>query len=103
MCIFHFLNCRSGAKDSLSSRRRFIQSFLRLETVNPDNWRLKLKVSDAQKSFVADSATMLARAYAYRESRSKAYVIYNDMPDTPDDFVGDGNEGMFEFKKQMRL
>ena len=25
------------------------------------------------------------------------------MPDTPDDFVGDGNEGMFEFKKQMRL
>ena len=34
-------------------------------------------MSDAQKSFVADSATMLARAYAYRESRSKAYVIYN--------------------------
>ena len=31
-----------------------------------------------KKSFVADSATMLARAYAYRESRSKAYVIYND-------------------------
>ena len=51
---------------------------IRLETVNPDNWRLSLKVSDAQKSFVADSATMLARAYAYRESRSKAYVIYND-------------------------
>ena len=25
------------------------------------------------------------------------------LPDTPDDFVGDGNEGMFEFKKQMRL
>ena len=23
------------------------------------------------------------------------------MPDTPDDFVGDGNEGMFEFEKQM--
>ena len=51
---------------------------IRLETVNPDNWRLRLKVSDAQKSFVADSATILARAYAYRESRSKAYVIYND-------------------------
>ena len=27
----------------------------------------------------------------------------HSMPDTPDDFVGDGNEGMFEFKKQMRL
>ena len=51
---------------------------IRLETVNPDNWRLRLKVSDAQKSFVADSATILARAYAYRESRSKEYVIYND-------------------------
>ncbi|MGN0809501.1 MAG: GNAT family N-acetyltransferase [Christensenellales bacterium] len=51
---------------------------IRLETVNPDNWRLKLKVSEAQKGFVADSTTMLARAYAYRESRSKAYVIYND-------------------------
>ena len=51
---------------------------IRLETVNPDNWRLSLKVSDAQKRFVADSSTMLARAYAYRESRSKAYVIYND-------------------------
>lgn len=25
------------------------------------------------------------------------------MPDTPDDFVGDGNEGMFEFEKQMCL
>ena len=25
------------------------------------------------------------------------------MLDTPDDFVGDGNEGMFAFKKQMRL
>lgn len=23
------------------------------------------------------------------------------MPDTPDDFIGDGNEGMFAFKKQM--
>ena len=51
---------------------------IRLETVNPDNWRLRLKVSDAQKRFVADSSTMLAKAYAYRESRSKAYVIYND-------------------------
>ena len=51
---------------------------IRLETVNPDNWRLRLKVSDAQKRFVAYSSTMLARAYAYRESRSKAYVIYND-------------------------
>lgn len=51
---------------------------IRLETVNPDNWRLGLKVSDAQRSFVSDSAAILARAYAYRENRSQAYVIYND-------------------------
>ena len=25
------------------------------------------------------------------------------MPDIPDDFIGDGNEGMFKFKKQMYL
>lgn len=49
-----------------------------LRTVDPDNWRLGLKVSEAQKGFVADTATLLARAYAYRESRSNAYVIYDD-------------------------
>ena len=54
---------------------------IRLETVTPDNWRLGLKVRDDQRSFVADSAGILARAYAYRESRSRAFVIYND--DTP--------------------
>ena len=31
--------------------------------------------------------------------------FFNDrhpMPDTPEDFIGDGNEGMFQFEKQMR-
>ena len=29
-------------------------------------------------------------------------VYPNDpMPDTPDDFIGDGNEGMFAFQKVM--
>ena len=51
---------------------------IRLMTIDPDNWRLGLKVSEAQKRFVAESAGILARAYAYRESRSNAYVIYND-------------------------
>ena len=51
---------------------------IKLVTINPDNWRLGLKVSEAQKRFVAESAGILARAYAYRESRSNAYVIYND-------------------------
>lgn len=51
---------------------------IKLVTVNPDNWRLGLKVSETQKSFVSDSMKLLARAYAYRNSRSNAFVIYND-------------------------
>ena len=45
---------------------------IRLETVNPDNWRLRLKVSDAQKSFVADSETDKRRD---RESHAVLTVL----------------------------
>lgn len=51
---------------------------IKLVTIDPDNWRLGLKVSETPKGFVSDSMKLLARAYAYRESRSNAYVIYND-------------------------
>ena len=51
---------------------------IHLEPITPDNWRLGLHVRDDQRSFVSDSAGILARAYAYRESRSRAFVIYND-------------------------
>ena len=51
---------------------------IRLEEIDPENWRLGLKVSEAQKNYVSDSAKLLARAYAYRKSRSNAFVIYND-------------------------
>lgn len=54
---------------------------IRLETVGPENWREDLKVSEPQKRFVSDSMKLLARAYAYREHRSNAYVIYDgDVP-----------------------
>ena len=46
--------------------------------IDPDNWRLGLKVAPSQKTHVADSATLLARAYAYRDCRSRAFVIYDD-------------------------
>ncbi len=49
-----------------------------LKAVDENNWRLGLKVSQEQKRFVSDSAKILARAYAYREHRSRAYVVYND-------------------------
>ena len=51
---------------------------IRLRSVDPENWRLSLAVSEAQKHYVSDRAGILARAYAYRESRSRGYVIYDD-------------------------
>lgn len=51
---------------------------IRLKMVDPRNWRAGLKVAEAQKHFVSDDMRLLARAYAYRESRSNAYVIYDD-------------------------
>ena len=51
---------------------------IRLEDIDPGNWRLDLRVADHQKEYVADRVTMLARAYAYRDCRSRAFVIYDD-------------------------
>lgn len=54
---------------------------IHLETITPENWRLGLSVQDDQRRFVSDSAGILARAYAYRENRSHAFVVYNnDLP-----------------------
>ena len=51
---------------------------IHLVDIDPNNWRLGLKVNQSQKTHVADSATLLARAYAYRDYRSRAFVIYDD-------------------------
>ena len=51
---------------------------IHLVDIDPGNWRLGLKVAESQKHYVSDSYAMLARAYAYREQRSRAFVIYND-------------------------
>lgn len=51
---------------------------IRLETINRCNWRLELKVSEEQRNYVSDSMKLLARAYAYRDYRSNAFIIYND-------------------------
>ena len=51
---------------------------IHLIDIDPGNWRLGLKVSETQKNYVANPYTMLARAYAYREQRSRAFVIYHD-------------------------
>ena len=51
---------------------------IHLKEVTPNNWRLRLSVSEEQKSYVADSKGLLARAWAYKNHRSNAFVIYND-------------------------
>ena len=51
---------------------------IRLEDVNSENWRTDLRVSEEQKPFVADRTVLLARAYAYREYRSRAFFILDE-------------------------
>ena len=54
---------------------------IHLETITPDNWRLGLTVREEQCNYVSNSSGILARAYAYRNERSQAFVIYdNDIP-----------------------
>lgn len=53
-----------------------MKSSLKLRKIDEENWRCDLKVAENQKQFVADSAVLLARAYAYRRSRSRAFTIY---------------------------
>lgn len=45
---------------------------IHLEPVTPENWRCGLRVREDQHCFAADSAGLLARAYAYRAQRSEA-------------------------------
>lgn len=51
---------------------------IHLVDITPGNWRLRLNVAESQKTSVANSAVLLARAYAYREQRSRAFVIYDE-------------------------
>ena len=51
---------------------------IHLKEITPGNWRLPLRVSSQQEKYVANSMTLLARAYAYRHLGSVAYVIYED-------------------------
>lgn len=54
---------------------------VRFETIDEGNWRIPITVADSQRKYVADTTTTLARAFAYRNARSQAYIIFDD--DTP--------------------
>ena len=49
-----------------------------LVDIDARNWRIPLNVSKEQELYVANSTTILARAYAYRNSRSRAFLIHED-------------------------
>lgn len=51
---------------------------VKLVDVDDGNWRTPLKVAKAQEQYVANSTTILARAYAYRNSGSRACLICDD-------------------------
>ena len=51
---------------------------IHLTDIDPSNWRQDFMVAESQKNYVAVPSVMLARAYAYREQRSRAFVICND-------------------------
>lgn len=51
---------------------------IHLVEIDEGNWRIPLKVAKDQESYVAANTTILARAYAYRNSGSCALFIYDD-------------------------
>ncbi len=51
---------------------------IHLEDVTEFNWREELSVAEEQKKYVSEPMRLLARAYAFRNKGSCAYVIYND-------------------------
>ena len=51
---------------------------IHLADIDENNWRFPLKVKKEQEEYVSNSTTLLARAYAYRNSRSRAFFICDD-------------------------
>lgn len=51
---------------------------IRLEDIDAGNWRIPLGVLKEQEQYVASTTIILARAYAYRNARSQALLIYED-------------------------
>lgn len=51
---------------------------IHLVDIDSENWRIPLRVTGEQARYVANSTTILARAYAYRNSRSRAFYVCAD-------------------------
>ena len=54
---------------------------IHLVEIDAGNLRIPLRLSKEQERYVANTTTILARAYAYRNARSEAFFIYdNEIP-----------------------
>lgn len=51
---------------------------IHLQDIDESNWRVPLHVTPEQEPYVASSTVLLARAYAYRNARSRALLICQD-------------------------
>ena len=51
---------------------------IHLVDIDDGNWRIPLKVSKQQEAYIGNTNSILARAYAYRNSRSQAFLICED-------------------------
>lgn len=51
---------------------------INLKDITEENWREHISVYEEQKKYVSDPDKLLARAYAYRNFRSQAKMIYAD-------------------------
>ena len=73
---------------------------IHLVDIDGSNWRIPLNVSKEQEQYVANSTTILARAYAYRDSGSHALLVYED--ETPVGMVlyhEEESEGTYVFSE----
>ena len=89
---------------------------IHLKEITPENWRNPLRVSPQQEKYVANSMTLLARAYAYRHLGSVAYedefpvgmALYYDCPplnayDFSQFFIDERYQGKGYGKKAAQL
>lgn len=54
---------------------------LTIQNITEENWRYSLTVADEQRCYVANTATILARAYAFRDKNSYAcFFCKNNQP-----------------------
>lgn len=73
---------------------------IHLENIGESNWRLPLHVAKGQERYVSDSMRLLARAYAYRNANSRAFLVCaDDIPVGMGLYYDDEPLGAYDFSQ----